>query len=176
MRRVGSTHIGSPGSSTVDLFSVYALKLPQNEDPRGRVVEYAVYCSKRIGNRSEPGYIKDYQCAVRRNAENGRTTPLVESDATFDVAWMSDIAFAGYECKCKVRPFVFWAGRVASGARRKLDFMQRTVRELSRRGRDSRSYLVGLERNVDPVRQLLKQESFDEVEIVDGDQLERLLA
>jgi len=35
---------------------------------------------------------------------------------------------------------------------------------------------VGLERNVDPVRQLLKQESFDEVEIVDGDQLERLLA
>lgn len=31
---------------------------------------------------------------------NGRTSRLVDSEATFDVAWLPDISFAEYECKC----------------------------------------------------------------------------
>lgn len=65
---------------------------------------------------------------------------------------------------------------MSSGARRKLQFMQGTVLELRKLGRDSRSYLVDLDRSVQDVRELLTAENFLEIEIIDGDQLELLLA
>lgn len=158
------------------LNSVYALKLPGNKDPRGVVVEYLVFQSDRIGNRHEPQYVKEYECSVRWRLPNGQTKRLIDSKATFDVAWLSDISFRGYECKCQVAPFVSWSGGLSSGARNKLQFMQGTVLELRKLGRDSRSYLVGLDRSVEDVRELLAAENFLEIEIVDGDQLELLLA
>src|SRR5690625_4235114 len=91
---------------------------------------------------------------------------IVDSTATFDVAWLTRNHFAGYECKTSIVPFILSVPSISRRARRKLCFMLDTIHTLGRYKRHGEVFLVGLERNVRDVREALIREGYGSINVL----------
>lgn len=155
------------------LFRVYDLEL--DEDPRGRLLEYVVYIT--IPHRSQITELSrsEYECTVHETAAGGSSRPLVQSRASFDAGFLSEICFEGYECKLNIWNFLSDRGQLSARGRRKLNFMQSIGNVVMARGGVRHLFLVGVRRE-HSLHGFLAGAGFDEIVILGPDEIQTQLA
>lgn len=155
------------------LYGVYSLKLEDGKDPRGRFLEYVVY--RTVPYVAERPGKSEYECALHQELGQGRTRPIVESDATFDAGFLNDVAFEGHECKVNIWNFLSRAGKLSQPAQRKLGFMEAVTLAVEASGRECNLFLVSLLHRPTVVRALLRDSGFQYVTVLSPDDIEKRL-
>lgn len=175
-RRLRSTKkVGALWSLLESLYGLASRRL----EPRGRFLEFLVYKAGPIRKSSRRTVClrRENQCSLWERTDDGRLQSLVQSQRTFDVAFLGSRWFEGYECKAKVRNFVPFGlppERWNRDAARKLEFMRETHRQATKRGLESTVYLAGLDEDCEDVRRNLQQYGFSDILVVGQDDLDQL--
>lgn len=156
------------------LEALYALP-SKDLDPRTVLLEHLLYVVGPYGQslRQSRELQRGYQCSVHCGG-----TRIVESDATFDVAFLDCDGFEGHECKVKVSNYVpetkdltHWDKHTGN----KLRFMEETHALVVKTGRASAIYLTGLDRDLEPIQENLQRNGFSNIRVLGPDKLEELL-
>lgn len=163
------------------LESVYALS-SRHVDPRTLVLEYIVYKAGPLGATMNQldGLQRECQCSVYYYC--GDENPpqcLVGSNASFDVAFLSDCFFEGYECKVKLSNWLHWKAKKSmwkKGVIRKLDFMTEICVRAGEEDVEATVYLAGLERSIEPYVRALRQNGYSSIAVLGANELEGLIA
>lgn len=162
------------------LDALYALP-SKKIDPRALLLEYLLYDVGPYGKnlRQSTDLQRQCQCSVYRRGEDGVRSKVVESNATFDVAFLGCNAFEGHECKVKIgnrvpvnRDSTLWDEDTLD----KLKFMEQTHAAVVETGRESAVYLTGLDRNLTCIQENLQRNGFTSIQLLGPDELQRLLA
>lgn len=160
------------------LEELYALS-DRDLDPRTLFLEYLLYvvgpCTDAL--RESANLQREYQCSLWWRAANGTARKVVKSEATFDVAFLCCGGFEGLECKVKMENYVPYGKDITqweSGFVRKLAFMKQTHTVVLSVKMPSRVYLIGLDRELDPIEQSLRRNGYGCVQPLGPDQLAQL--
>lgn len=159
------------------LYSIASSRL----EPRGRFLEFLIY---QMGPFARPFrnctcLRREYQCSLHERLDQNHTRSLVDSESTFDAAFLGAKRFEGHECKVRVRNFLSCDQPIStwkSDTLSKLDFMVKTARQAEARGFASRVFLTGLDEDCEPLRLCLQKYGFGDIGILGRDDLDELFA
>lgn len=163
------------------LESVYAIP-STHIDPRTLVLEYIVYEAGPLGATMKQldDLQRECQCSVYCCCgEENSPECLAGSNASFDVAFLSDCFFEGYECKVKLSNWLHWKAKKSmwkKGVIRKLDFMTEICVRTAAEDVESTVYLAGLERLIEPYVTALRHNGYSSITVLGANELEGLIA
>jgi hypothetical protein len=160
-----------------ELYQLASRKL----EPRGRFLEFFVY---RIGPftralRDDPHLCREYQCSLHERLESSISRSLVDSDATFDAAFLGVKCFEGHECKAQVKHFLSYHKPTTEwrrNTRNKLEFIVDTTRQAKMRGLTSQVFLTGLDRECEKLERCLQSHGYGEIKVLGPDDIDELLS